>query len=71
VQSTFHLTREQIVVRVHNGVVRLVGRVDRRSLAGELERLAASVDGVVGVEPELQWELDDTERVATATDSEA
>src|SRR6266540_2843017 len=39
--------REQIVVRVHNGVVRLAGRVDRRSLAGELERLAASVDGVV------------------------
>jgi hypothetical protein len=29
------------------------------------------VDGVVGVELELQWELDDTERVATATDSGA
>src|SRR6266540_2696882 len=70
-KSTFHLTREQIVVRVHNGVVRLAGRVDRRSLAGELERLAASVDGVVGVELELQWELDDTERVATATDTRA
>src|SRR6266545_1135815 len=54
-KSTFHLTREQIVVRVHNGVV----------------RLAASVDGVVGVELELQWELDDTERVATATDTRA
>src|SRR6266536_124609 len=67
----FLRTREQIVVRVHNGVVRLAGRVDRRSLAGELERLAASVDGVVGVELELQWELDDTERVATATDTRA
>jgi hypothetical protein len=29
------------------------------------------VDGVVGVELELQWELDDTERVATATDTRA
>jgi CBS domain-containing protein len=68
-KSTFQLTAEQVAVRVHNGVVHLVGRVDRRSLAGELERLAASVDGVVGVELEVHWELDDTERVATAQDA--
>jgi CBS domain-containing protein len=64
VEMTFHLTRDQVTVAVHNGVVRLEGRVERRSLADELQRLAAAVDGVIAVEPRLQWDLDDTEQVA-------
>src|SRR6266571_7140113 len=59
-QSTFHLTGEQIAVRVHNGVVRLAGRVERRSVAGELGRLTAAVDGVIAVDSEVAWEIDDT-----------
>lgn len=59
-QITFHLDANQITVLVHNGVVRLQGRVERRSLVGELERLAAAVDGVVAVESDLDWYLEDT-----------
>lgn len=57
-EMTFHLAADQVAVSVHNGVVRLEGRVERQSLADELERLAASVDGVVAVDSRLQWDLD-------------
>ncbi len=61
VQMTFHLDPDQVAVTVESGAVRLKGRVELRSLAGEVERLAASVDGVVEVESKLQWDLDDVE----------
>jgi osmotically-inducible protein OsmY len=69
-QITFHLDANQITVLVHNGVVRLQGRVERRSLVDELERLAAAVDGVVAVESDLGWYLDDTRRGAAVLERE-
>lgn len=63
-EMTFHLTPDQVAVTVHNGVARLEGRVERRSLANELERLAAAAEGVTAVESKLQWDLDDTRQVA-------
>jgi CBS-domain-containing membrane protein len=59
-EMTWHLTWDQVTVTVHNGVVRLKGRVERRRLADEVEQLAASVDGVTAVESKLAWDLDDT-----------
>jgi hypothetical protein len=59
-EMTFHLTSDQVAVTVHNGVVRLDGQVERRSVAGELGRLTAAVDGVIAVDSELAWEIDDT-----------
>lgn len=59
-EMTFHLTPDQVAVAVHDGVVRLEGRLELRSLAGELERFAAAPDGVIGVESKLEWQLDDT-----------
>lgn len=44
---------------VHDGIVCLRGRADRRSTAGIIGRLTKLVDGVVAVENELGWELDD------------
>jgi CBS domain-containing protein len=69
-QITYHLDGNQITVLVHNGVVRLQGRVERRSLVDELERLAAAVDGVVAVESDLGWYLDDTRRGAAVLERE-
>ncbi|HZD74850.1 MAG TPA: CBS domain-containing protein [Actinomycetota bacterium] len=59
-EMTWHLTWDQVTVSVHNGTVRLDGRVDRHSLAREVEQLAAAADGVTAVESELAWDLDDT-----------
>jgi CBS domain-containing protein len=59
-ELTYHVTWDQVAVTVHNGVVRLAGRVERRSLVGELEGLAAAVDGVTAVESKLEWDIDDT-----------
>lgn len=44
------------------GRVLLRGRVQTRSDAGLLERLAGRVAGVVSVESELEWAIDDTTR---------
>jgi len=52
-EMTYHLAWDQVTVTVHNGVVRLDGRVERRSLA-------AAVDGVTAVQSKLAWDLDDT-----------
>jgi CBS domain-containing protein len=49
-------------VRVETGVVRMRGRLERRTEALLIERLAASVEGVVDVRSELMWEWDDLSR---------
>jgi hypothetical protein len=49
----------RVQVSVTEGVARLGGTVDRRTTAAILERLVGQMDGVVGVESELRWELDD------------
>jgi CBS-domain-containing membrane protein len=55
---------EAIGVEVKRGAVRLTGKLETRSEALLLERLAAHVPGVVSVECELTWTTDDTTRRA-------
>jgi CBS domain-containing protein len=59
VRDTMWLEPSEIGVEVRQGIVRLKGTVDRRSTASILEKLASQVDGVMGVENDLAWELDD------------
>jgi CBS domain-containing protein len=49
-----------VEVEVGDGVVRLTGRVRRRSQALAMEKLTGAVDGVVAVESELQWQAEAT-----------
>jgi CBS domain-containing protein len=49
-----------VAVDVVDGVVTLHGQVRHRSFATLLIRMAESVDGVVRVNPEIGWDLDDT-----------
>jgi len=55
---------EAVVVEVERGAVHVAGRLETRSEALALERLAARVPGVVSVESELTWTTDDTSRSA-------
>jgi osmotically-inducible protein OsmY len=48
-----------VEVEVHDGVVRLAGRVRRRSQAEALEKMTGSIHGVVAVESRLTWPVDD------------
>ena len=49
-----------VEVEVGDGVVRLTGRVPRRSQALAMEKLTGAVDGVVAVESALRWQAEDT-----------
>lgn len=69
VQMTYHLTPDQLTVTVHNGIARLDGRVERRSLADEVARLAAAVDGVIAVDSGPAWEMDDTAAASRPRDA--
>lgn len=53
-------------VAASDGIVRIAGLVDRKSTAGIIVRLIGVMDGVVEVDSELTWELDDTALGATA-----
>lgn len=55
---------EAVGVEVRRGAVRLTGKLETRSEAIVLERLAARVPGVVSVESGLTWTSDDTTRRA-------
>lgn len=59
VHDTMWMDESEVEVAVQDGIARLAGTVDRRSTATILERLVGQVDGVVGVQSELAWELDD------------
>ena len=59
VRDTMWIDPRRVHVRVAEGIARLEGTVDRRTTAAILERLVGQMDGVVGVESELRWELDD------------
>jgi CBS domain-containing protein len=48
-----------VEVEVSDGVVRLAGRVPRRTQALAMEKLTGAVDGVVAVNSELQWQVED------------
>lgn len=45
---------------VTNGVVRIRGRAETRSVAEMIERLVAAVPGVIALEADLTWALDDS-----------
>ena len=49
-----------VEVAVRGGLVRLGGRVPRRSQARALEKLTGALDGVVAVDSRLDWQVDDT-----------
>jgi CBS domain-containing protein len=48
-----------VTVQARHGVVSLTGGVKRRSQVDELVRQAQAVNGVVGVDARLTWEVDD------------
>lgn len=54
------LDPSQFDVRVEEGVVRIGGRVERRSTAEIIERTVALVPGIVRAESTIEWSLDDT-----------
>ena len=51
----------ELVRRQCDGVVRLAGRVRRRSQAEALEKMSGTIDGVVAVESRLAWPVDDVD----------
>ena len=51
---------DTVTVTVKEGVVRLEGQVETKSLAAITGRLVRAVQGVVAVENRLRWKLDDT-----------
>lgn len=50
----------ELKIHVTDGIVAIRGTVDRRSTAEVLERLIGQVDGVVAVEADLDWRVDDS-----------
>ena len=48
-------------VTVSNGVVRLFGKIGTRTEVRLMEELTRRLDGVVDVDNELEWRIDDTE----------
>jgi CBS domain-containing protein len=63
-KTAFTLEPEAFEVVVRGGVVRLAGRVDRRSLAETIVEVTHGLGGVVGVESHLTWEMDDVDLAA-------
>ncbi|MFD0274251.1 CBS domain-containing protein [Kitasatospora sp. NPDC127111] len=55
------LTHDAVRVSVDDGVVTLTGKVGQKSLLPIVERLCASVDGVVAVHQRLEYAVDDTQ----------
>ncbi len=60
IRRTLWIDPSTVSVHVRDGVVRLEGQLERRSLIPVLERLVAVVEGVVTVEQRLTYEVDDT-----------
>ena len=58
----------QFTVAVRDGVASISGRVERRSTAEMVERAVSMVPGIVDVEPDLTWALDDGRDDSTALD---
>lgn len=59
-RATMMVDPDTMGVEVHDGVVAISGRLERRSLAPMLVELVRAVDGVVDVEARLTWRTDDT-----------
>lgn len=67
-KTAFWLEPDAFEVSVVAGVVHLSGRVDRRSLADTIVEVTYALGGVVGVESDLTWEIDDVEGPGPTTD---
>jgi CBS-domain-containing membrane protein len=52
---------ETVDVRVSNGVVTLFGKIGTRTEVRLMEELTRRLDGVVDVDNELEWRIDDTD----------
>jgi CBS domain-containing protein len=48
-------------VKVSNGIVRLFGKIGTRTEVRLMEELTRRLDGVVDVDNELEWRIDDTD----------
>jgi len=59
-RRTMWLDPADFEVTANEGIVGILGSVDRRSTAQIVVRLIGVVEGVVRVESELTWEVDDT-----------
>jgi len=59
-RRTMWLDPADFEVTAKEGIVRIQGSVDRRSTARIVARLIGVVEGVVRVESDLRWEVDDT-----------
>lgn len=62
VVRTFWIATHDVDVTVEEGTVRLYGTVDTRTLAELLPRFVHAVPGVVSVDAELAWRVDDRTR---------
>lgn len=60
VRHTMWLDPDSLHIEVREGVVRIVGTVDRRSTATILEKLIRLVEGVDDVSNDLTWDFDDS-----------
>ncbi|HSW41435.1 MAG TPA: CBS domain-containing protein [Patescibacteria group bacterium] len=63
-KTALSMELDAFAVTVTGGVVRLAGRVDRRSLAETIVEVTHALGGIVGVESSLTWEIDDVDRPA-------
>lgn len=59
---TFWMSPDDVTLEVVDGVVQLAGIVDTKTLAGLLPRFVHTVPGVVAVDAELAWRVDDSKR---------
>jgi CBS domain-containing protein len=59
IRGSMWLDPETIAVEVDDGVVRLQGKVDRRSEVEILSRLTLAVEGVIAVESSVTFAFDD------------
>jgi CBS domain-containing protein len=64
IRRTLWIDPDTVSVTVHDGVVRIEGQLERRSLMSVLERMVTAVEGVVGVEARLSFAADDVSPVA-------
>jgi predicted transcriptional regulator len=70
-RQTMWLDPGSFDIDVREGIVRISGKVDRRSTARIIEKLVGLVDGVSAVEASLKWEFDDTDvRASVETEPE-
>jgi CBS domain-containing protein len=66
IARTMLLNPAEFEVDVVDGVARIRGRVEGRTAAEDLERLAAAIPGIVAVTAQIRWAVDDTAKRSDA-----